>query len=292
MSKMVYVAHPIDSMSETSRNHYVNQVRETLAQLFDNDWFFYIPSRAWAVSPACKTDPRLQNVNDSALAKADALVVILTNSDSSLGCGVEMERFAASGKPVVIMVMSDVVSWVVSAMEHRPNVKTLNYTRPDWHHALATFINRPWDTTDTSKAIRFNGKGKSPVRAYRGDAGFDLKYCGQEKIVISPGGTRNIPSCVSVEWPDDVWGFIIGRSSSYAKHGLLVHQAVIDSGYRGDLFVIVTNVNRYANVVIEPDQRVGQVLLMPNLKDYHFQYTDGALNETDRQKSGYGSSGD
>ena len=65
------------------------------------------------------------------------------------------------------------------------------------------------------------------------DAGFDLRYSGEEEIAIRAGNVADVPSSIAIQWPPGVWGLLIGRSSTFRQRGLLVNPAVIDPGFRG-----------------------------------------------------------
>lgn len=140
-----------------------------------------------------------------------------------------------------------------------------------------------------AKWKRFAPDAKRPTRAYSGDAGFDLYYSGDKPLMIRPGGTTHVPSHVAIQWPLDMWGLMIGRSSSFEK-GLLVNPTVIDAGFRGDLFANVRNVS-HGWVTIDPGDRIAQIVPMPLLaRDISMQEVD-ELDPSDRGSNGFGSSG-
>ncbi len=141
-----------------------------------------------------------------------------------------------------------------------------------------------------AKVLRITPQAKIPTRAYSGDAGFDLFYSGSMPQVIMPGFVAHVPSHVAIQWPgDDMWGLMIGRSSSFEK-GLLVNPTVIDAGFRGDLFANVRNVSTVV-VEINPGDRIAQIVPMPLLaRRIEMQEVD-QLDPSDRGANGFGSSG-
>ena len=145
------------------------------------------------------------------------------------------------------------------------------------------------DEIDTAK-VRKSAHAKIPTRAYDGDAGFDLYYTGIEPMQIQPSEVAWIPSEVAIQWPDGVWGFIIGRSSSF-ELGLLVNPTIIDAGFRGNLGAYVRNVNPSTWVTVHPGDRVAQIVPLPLLAPSINLHEVDELDPSDRGIRGFGSSG-
>lgn len=135
----------------------------------------------------------------------------------------------------------------------------------------------------------FSGDGAQPSLAHADDAGFDLAYHGDQPITIQPNETVNIPTGIRVALPYGVWGMITGRSSTF-KRDLLTPLSVIDNGYRGDLFAIVRNIGT-APVVIQPAERVAQLIPVAMLADVIEWQHQLELDDTDRGSNGFGSTG-
>lgn len=140
----------------------------------------------------------------------------------------------------------------------------------------------------TNKKIVYHS-GPNLRPAYPGDAGFDLVTAEDFKVDSFTYGL--VPCEVRVEFPEGVWGWITGRSSTIQKYNLLVLPGVIDSGYRGELFVAVWNM-RHEPVEVKKGDRIGQLILMPNVTE---QYTPEQVlvinTESARGSRGFGSSG-
>jgi dUTP pyrophosphatase len=143
----------------------------------------------------------------------------------------------------------------------------------------------------TAKVRRDKPNAQIPYRHYEGDAGFDLAYCGVDPIDIYPGCVADVPCGVAVEWPNlGTWGFLVGRSSSFRNRGMLVNPAIIDNGFRGELFAIVRNVGLEL-VAVMPGERVAQVIPMPLMAKGMLMAEAEELSPSDRDVNGFGSTG-
>lgn len=129
---------------------------------------------------------------------------------------------------------------------------------------------------------------KLPSRVHHGDAGFDLYVSRTAKI--EPGAFTDVHCDVAVQLPDNVWGLIVGRSSTIRNRGLLVTPGVIDSGWRGELFAGVWNLNSHA-VEVAAGDRLAQLIPMPLLSDRLGLVQWDKLDEHDRGTNGFGSTG-
>ena len=128
-----------------------------------------------------------------------------------------------------------------------------------------------------------------PARAYEGDAGVDLAAC--DRVVLGPGERAVVGTGLAAEIPDGYAGFVLPRSGLAAQHGLTVVNApgLIDSGYRGEVKVILLNTDRAEAFVIEPGMRVAQ-LVVQAVEDVRFVETE-ELSASKRGAGGHGSSG-
>ena len=92
-----------------------------------------------------------------------------------------------------------------------------------------------------------------PERAYEGDAGLDLSAC--ERVELAPGERAVVGTGLAVAIPEGYAGFVQPRSGLADRHGITIVNSpgLIDSGYRGELKVIllntdpVTNFNLFSN---------------------------------------------
>ena len=92
------------------------------------------------------------------------------------------------------------------------------------------------------EVMKLNPEAIIPTRAHPTDAGLDLYYCG-ESYHLSPGKTAILSTGVAVKIPDGYVGYVCSRSGLAAKNSIAVLNApgVIDSSYRGEIKVILTN---------------------------------------------------
>jgi dUTP pyrophosphatase len=102
-----------------------------------------------------------------------------------------------------------------------------------------------------------------PARAYKGDAGLDLAAC--ERHELGPGERASVGTGLAVAIPDGHAGFVQPRSGLAAEHGLTIVNTpgLIDSGYRGEVRVVLLNTDRKAPFVVEPGMRIAQLVVVP-----------------------------
>lgn len=107
------------------------------------------------------------------------------------------------------------------------------------------------------------GYEKLPLRAHANDAGADVHahITGEGTIVIPPNHTRKIPLGLGLILPDGYAAFVFPRSGLSTK-GIVCELPPIDSGYRGEIHAIVTNVGRESFIVHNGD-RIGQLVITP-----------------------------
>jgi dUTP pyrophosphatase len=127
-----------------------------------------------------------------------------------------------------------------------------------------------------------------PQQAYEGDAGVDLAAC--EGTVLEPGSRAVIATGLAVEIPDGYAGFVLPRSGLAARHGIGVVNSpgLIDSGYRGEIRVVLINSNREAAFVVEPGMRIAQLVIAPVASGRLVAVDELATSE--RGARGFGSS--
>jgi len=102
-----------------------------------------------------------------------------------------------------------------------------------------------------------------PAPAYAGDAGLDLSAC--ERVELGPGERATVGTGLAVAIPDGYAGFVQPRSGLAARHGITIVNApgLVDSGYRGELQVVLLNTDRATRFVVEPGMRIAQLVVMP-----------------------------
>jgi dUTP pyrophosphatase len=102
-----------------------------------------------------------------------------------------------------------------------------------------------------------------PQQAYEGDAGFDLTAC--EGVTLAPGERAVVPTGLAVEIPEGYAGFVQPRSGLAARHGIGVVNSpgLIDSGYRGEIGVVLLNTDPREPFRVEPGMRIAQLVIAP-----------------------------
>ena len=108
------------------------------------------------------------------------------------------------------------------------------------------------------KVIDF-GYSSLPRRAHENDAGADVYSTRQ--LVVYPHTTEKIPLGLGLELPDGFAGFIYPRSGLSSK-GIVCELPPIDSGYRGEIHAIVSNVSDEPYQINKGD-RIGQLVITP-----------------------------
>lgn len=128
-----------------------------------------------------------------------------------------------------------------------------------------------------------------PSRAHAGDAGLDLVAA--EDVVLAPGGRAAVATGWSVAIPEGMAGLVVPRSGNALRHGLTVANApgLIDSGYRGELKVILINLGADPFSVVTGD-RIAQLVITPVALGLAVEVD--SLPESDgRGEGGFGSTG-
>lgn len=141
------------------------------------------------------------------------------------------------------------------------------------------------------KIKRVRENAQLPQRATDGSAGFDLRACIEEPLVIQPGEMGKLPTGLAIELADNNQvALIVARSSMGVKHGVIPANAVgvIDSDYRGEVCVFLQNHGQQA-YTIEPQDRVAQMLIVPVLLPQIEEVSE--LSDTVRGEGGFGSTG-
>jgi dUTP diphosphatase len=128
-----------------------------------------------------------------------------------------------------------------------------------------------------------------PSRAHEGDAGLDLYAC--EPAHIGPGERWGVGTGVGVEIPEGHAGLVLPRSGLARDHGIALVNApgLIDSGYRGELRVLLLNTDPAETFRVEPGDRIAQLVLTPIVTAEVVETS--ALSESVRGGGGFGSSG-
>ena len=128
-----------------------------------------------------------------------------------------------------------------------------------------------------------------PQYANDGDAGLDV--CSIEDIEINPGQRKFIHTGLAIEIPEGFAGFMQPRSGLAIKHGISIVNTpgLIDSGYRGELKIILINTDKSEPFHISKGDRVAQLVIQEVPHINLIEVDD--LNTSKRGEKGFGSSG-
>lgn len=136
---------------------------------------------------------------------------------------------------------------------------------------------------------RLDRAARLPSRANPGDAGLDLYAL--ETVRLEPGHRAQVRTGIAVEIPEGSAGLVLPRSGLAARHGVSLVNApgLIDSGYRGEVQVLLLNTDRDAAVELGAGERIAQLVLvevgLPEVIEVE------ALTSSHRGEGGFGSSG-
>jgi dUTP pyrophosphatase len=102
-----------------------------------------------------------------------------------------------------------------------------------------------------------------PSRAHDGDAGLDLHAA--EGATIAPGARVSVGTGIAIEIPEGHAGLVLPRSGLAARHGIALVNApgLIDSGYRGEVRILLLNTDPDAPFEISVGDRIAQLLVIP-----------------------------
>jgi dUTP pyrophosphatase len=127
-----------------------------------------------------------------------------------------------------------------------------------------------------------------PARAYEGDAGLDLSA--SERVELGPGERAAVGTGLSVAIPEGHAGFVQPRSGLAVKYGITVLNTpgLVDSGYRGEIKVVLLNTDRHEPFVVEAGMRIAQLVVVPVAPAEPREVTE--LPDSERGEKGFGSS--
>ena len=101
-----------------------------------------------------------------------------------------------------------------------------------------------------------------PATARNGDAGVDL-YARENATIAAKGGRILMPTGLAIAIPLGFAGFVVPRSGLALKHGITLVNTpgIIDSGYRGELKVVMINTDPTVDYVVTRGDRIAQILI-------------------------------
>ncbi|HEX3668222.1 MAG TPA: dUTP diphosphatase [Acidimicrobiia bacterium] len=138
------------------------------------------------------------------------------------------------------------------------------------------------------RVLKLRDDASLPLRAREGDAGLDLRAV--ESASIAAGSRATIPTGIALEIPPRHAGLVLPRSGLASRHGIALVNGpgLIDSGYRGEVKVLLLNTGREA-FEVEPGDRIAQLLLVPYAEAEAVEVAEVAGSA--RGDGGFGSTG-
>jgi dUTP pyrophosphatase len=136
---------------------------------------------------------------------------------------------------------------------------------------------------------RLTAVAVAPSRAHDGDAGHDLHAA--EALTLPAGARGSVGTGVAVAIPDGYAGLVLPRSGLAMRHGIALVNApgLIDSGYRGEVRVLLLNTDRDAPFEIGVGDRIAQLVIVRHEAPELVEVKE--LGESVRGGGGFGSSG-
>jgi dUTP diphosphatase len=138
------------------------------------------------------------------------------------------------------------------------------------------------------EVTRVRAEARVPEHAYAGDAGVDLACC--EAVALAPGERAIVSTGLAVAIPEGYAGFVQPRSGLAARHGISVVNSpgLIDSGYRGEIQVVLLNTDRERAFTADAGERIAQLVVLP-VPELSVREVD-ELPPSERGVRGFGSS--
>jgi dUTP pyrophosphatase len=135
------------------------------------------------------------------------------------------------------------------------------------------------------KVKRLRASSKLPRYGHPGDAGMDLFSAAD--MVLEPGKVLPVPTGIQAAIPTGHVGLIWDKSG-ISLSGVHRLAGVVDSGYRGEIKVVMINLSDQ-DYVITRGMKIAQMLIQPVLQVEIHEVDD--LEDTDRGEGGFGSTG-
>ena len=131
-----------------------------------------------------------------------------------------------------------------------------------------------------------NNNGKVPMRTRSSDAGYDI-YA-SEKIIVPGHTTKPVKTGIALDLPKGYFAKILDRSGVALNTGLVVKAGVVDTGYTGEVGIVMANASPYPET-IQPGDRIAQFVLLP-IPEFEVKEVK-TIKKTSRGSKGFGSSG-
>ena len=135
------------------------------------------------------------------------------------------------------------------------------------------------------KVKRIHPDARLPLYQHQGDAGLDLFSAVDD--IVKAGEVKPIPTGIKVAVPEGHVALVWDKSGISLK-GIHRLAGVVDSGYRGEVRVVLANLGNEP-FVIEKGMKIAQLLIQPVTRVEVVETEN--LEETSRGENGFGSTG-
>ena len=136
------------------------------------------------------------------------------------------------------------------------------------------------------RILKMHDDMTTPHYAHEDDAAFDLRS--SEELVLGSKERHTVKAGIKMAIPDGHFGLIKDRSGYAHKFGIHCLAGVIDSGYRGEIGVVMVNLGEEP-FGIKRDMKIAQMLIMP-IPKVNLESVDN-LDDSVRGEGGFGSTG-
>lgn len=336
---VIYLASAIDQAQDSDEEyHHRTSVRDLANKICGWGFPVYTPAHAWKTPGRHGESLAIDSVNRAALSRADILVAYLPGGVASIGVPTEIEAHTAAGKTAIVIgqfnsVVLDAnprVRRLRSVFDWNATLKALqlvieevslevpspSVTRPPnfyrsgfpelpdpVDYALEAYnqFTQPVQTRTLmyrSLGEREEVPPQAMSRAFTDDAGLDLVTA--EDVTVRQGEYHNIRCGYAIALPDDVFGWVVARSSTFTRWGAMVLPGIIDPGYRGEMCVACFfphgEVWPTAERTVPAGTRLAQLVILPNTtRRFGVMQVDEFGAKPDAQvrgNAGWGSSGE
>ena len=138
------------------------------------------------------------------------------------------------------------------------------------------------------RIVLLNSDSRYPTKSHVTDAGYDL--FSTEEVSLKPFQRKVVKTGIKLSIPAGFYGRIAPRSGLAVKKGIDVLAGVIDSGYNGEIGVVLINTDKFEAVNLPKSSRIAQ-LIFEKCEDMNFE-TVLSLDVSERNIGGFGSSGE
>lgn len=137
------------------------------------------------------------------------------------------------------------------------------------------------------RIVKLDINAKMPSYAHADDAGMDI-YSNEPDYILKPGERKDFSTGIKMEIPDGYAGLVWDKSGLALKHGIKTMGGVIDSGYRGEIRIILMNFGS-SELLITKGSKIAQMIIQ---KIEHFEIvSESTIGNTTRGVGGFGSTG-